>query len=139
LNQGIELDAANSELDPQNPNPRGAHGGEEEVDPLDEIIRVFNDRFYSGWDETPEESRVKFISRLRKVQNHKDFHQKVADNPDQQNSDIALRRILDDVMLQERKANMEEYKRVKSDEAYYQGMFDLMKRMIGHTGFLESK
>ncbi len=139
LNHSIELDASNSELDPQNPNPRGAHGGEEEVDPLDEIIRVFNDRFYSGWDETPEESRVKFISRLRKIQNHKDFHLKVADNPDQQNSDIALRRILDEVMLQERKANMEEYKRVKNDEAYYQGMFDLMKRMIDHPGFLESK
>lgn len=137
LNQSISLEEANTELDPQNPNPRGAHGGELIEDLLDDIIRVFNDRFYSGWDETPEESRVKFVSRLRKIQNHIDFNVKVADNPDQQNSDLALRKILDDVMLQERKANMEEYKRAKSDDAYYQGMFDLMKRMIDYPGFLE--
>ena len=39
LNHTVELDPADSELDPQNPNPRGYRDGESERDPLDEIIR----------------------------------------------------------------------------------------------------
>jgi type I restriction enzyme R subunit len=39
LNAGIGLDDAETELDPQNPNPRGAHGTGKEEDPLD-LIRV---------------------------------------------------------------------------------------------------
>ncbi|MCK9562639.1 MAG: DEAD/DEAH box helicase family protein [Bacteroidales bacterium] len=33
LNHAIGLDDSEAELDPQNPNPRGAHGGDEEKDP----------------------------------------------------------------------------------------------------------
>ena len=136
VNQTIGLDSSDSELDPQNPNPRGAHGNDEEKDPLDEIIRTFNDRFYSGWEETPEEARVKFISIAKNVMAHKDFRDKVAENADKQNSDLALKRIMDEVMLNRRKANVEEYKRYAKDDAYYQGMFDLMRRMIDNPGLI---
>lgn len=44
LNHLIELDASESELNPQNPNPRGYREGEVEEDPLEEIIRSFNER-----------------------------------------------------------------------------------------------
>lgn len=136
VNQSIGLDSSDSELDPQNPNPRGAHGGEEEKDPLDEIIQAFNDRFYSGWEETPEEARVKYISIAKNVMAHPDFKDKVAENADKQNSDLALKRIMDEIMLKRRKANVEEYKRYAKDEAYYQGMFDLMRRMIDNPGLM---
>ncbi|TVR38253.1 MAG: type I restriction endonuclease subunit R [Bacteroidia bacterium] len=129
VNQSIGLDSSDSELDPQNPNPRGA-GGYPEKDPLDEIISAFNDRFYTGWEETPEEARVKFISIAKNVMAHPDFKDKVADNADKQNSDLALKRIMDETMLKRRKANVEEYKRYAQDDAYFQGMFDLMRRMI---------
>jgi type I restriction enzyme R subunit len=131
LNHAIGLDDTETELDPQNPNPRGAHNQEEEKDPLDEIIRAFNDRFYTGWEETPEEARVKFVALAKNIRNHPDFESKVANNTDTQNSDLALKKILDDLMLQRRKANLEEYKRYRQDEAYYQGMFDLVKRLVG--------
>jgi type I restriction enzyme R subunit len=133
LNHTIGLDDSETELDPQNPNPRGAHGKEEEKDPLDEIIRAFNDRFYTGWEETPEEARVKFVALVKNVRNHPDFESKVANNADTQNSDLALKKILDDLMLQRRKANLEEYKRYRQDEAYYQGMFDLVKRLVARV------
>ena len=130
LNHTIGLDDSEAELDPQNPNPRGAHGQEEEKDPLDEIVRAFNDRFYTGWEETPEEARVKFIALAKNVRNHPDFEPKVANNNDSENSDLALKKILDDLMLQRRKANLEEYKRYRQDEAYFQGLFDMMKRLV---------
>jgi type I restriction enzyme R subunit len=136
VNQSIGLDSSDSELDPQNPNPRGTHGGDEEKDPLDEIIRTFNERFYSGWEETPEEARVKYISIAKNVMAHPDFKDKVAENADKQNSDLALKRIMDEIMLKRRKANVEEYKRYAKDDAYFQGMFDLMRRMIDNPNLM---
>ncbi len=53
------MDDTEPELTPQNPNPRGAHNTEEEKDYLDEIIRAFNDRLYTDWEDTPEKARVK--------------------------------------------------------------------------------
>ena len=52
LNTTIELDATETEVKPQNPNPCGAHGGGEEKDPLDLIIRSFNERWFQGWEAT---------------------------------------------------------------------------------------
>jgi len=106
LNESIGLDDAESELDPQNPNPRGAHGSEEESDPLDVIIQNFNDRFYAGFDETPEEAKIRTISLFRNMHKHKDFEKKVKNNKDVQNSEIALNKIMNDVMLEKRKANV---------------------------------
>ena len=44
LNATIGLDDSETSLDPQNPNPRGAFGSDEEEDELDIIIRSFNER-----------------------------------------------------------------------------------------------
>jgi len=130
LNHTIDLDAAATELDPQNPNPRGAHGGDEEKDLLDEIIKSFNERWFHGWDATPEDQRVKFISISKYIQAHPDYQSKVADNNDAQNRDLAFKKILDDVMGQQRKKELELYKLYAKDESFYQALFDTRKRMI---------
>lgn len=130
LNHAIGLDDSATELDPQNPNPRGAHGGDEEKDPLDEIIQSFNERWFHGWDATPEDQRIKFISISKHIQAHPDYQTKVADNKDAQNRDLAFKKILDDVMGQQRKKELELYKLYAKDESFYQALFDTMKRMI---------
>lgn len=134
LNHAISLDDSATELYPQNPNPRGAHGGDEEKDPLDEIIKSFNERWFHGWDATPEDQRVKFISISKHIQAHPDFKTKVADNKDAQNRDLAFKKILDDVMGQQRKKELELYKLFAKDESFYQALFDTMKRMIDNPG-----
>ncbi|MBC7748610.1 MAG: type I restriction endonuclease subunit R, partial [Methylotenera sp.] len=48
LNSSIGLDDSETELDPQNPNPRGAHGSDKEEDPLDLIINSFNEKWFQG-------------------------------------------------------------------------------------------
>ncbi len=53
-------------LYPQNANPRGAHG-DNEKDLLDSIINAFNEKWFHGWEATPEEQRVKFINIMDKV------------------------------------------------------------------------
>lgn len=134
LNYTIGLDDSETEIDPQNPNPRGAHGSEEEKDPLDEIIKSFNERWFQGWDATPEDQRIKFISISKYIQAHPDYQTKVADNKDTQNRDLAFKKILDDVMNQQRKKELELYKLYAKDESFYQALFDTMKRMVDHGG-----
>jgi type I restriction enzyme R subunit len=130
LNHSIGLDDSESEVDPQNPNPRGAHGGEEEKDPLDEIIKTFNEKWFHGWDATPEDQRVKFVTLSKHIQAHPDYKSKVAENKDSQNRDLAFKRILDEVMGQQRKKELELYKLYAKDDSFYQAFFDTMKRMI---------
>lgn len=131
LNHAIGLDDSATELDPQNPNPRGAHGTDEEKDPLEEIIRTFNEKWFHGWDATPEDQRVKFVTLSKHIQAHPDYQSKVADNQDVQNRDLAFKKILDEVMNQQRKKELELYKLYAKDESFYQALFDTMKRMVG--------
>ena len=130
LNHAIGLDESSAELDPQNPNSRGTHGSEEEHDPLDEIIKAFNERWFHGWEATPQDRRVKLISLMNNIKAHPDYQSKVADNRDMQNREIALKKIMDNVMRRQRKKELDLYKLYAKDDSFYQAFFDTMKRMI---------
>ncbi|MEA3522723.1 MAG: DEAD/DEAH box helicase family protein, partial [Campylobacterota bacterium] len=118
LNTTIGLDDSETQLDPQNPNPRGAFGGDEEKDPLDVIINSFNDRWFQGWDATPEEQRVRFINMAQKMKEHPDYQSKYVDNPDTHTRDLAYIKIFDDVMNKQRRNELELYKMISQDDAF---------------------
>ena len=130
LNHSIGLDDSESEVDPQNANPRGAHGDEGEKDELEEIIKTFNERWFHGWEATPEDQRVKFVTLSKQVRNHPDFAKKVAKNTNTPTRDLALRKILEDVMSQQRRQELELYKLYAKDDAFKSAFFDTMKRMV---------
>jgi type I restriction enzyme R subunit len=130
LNTSIGLDSSTSELDPQNPNPRGAHGGTEEKDPLDLIIKSFNERWFQGWDATPEEQRERFVKLASSLRAHPDIQSKYFDNPDIQNRDIAFNKIFDDVIAKQRRNELELYRMVSKDEAFKMAMVEMLKRML---------
>jgi type I restriction enzyme R subunit len=130
LNTSIVLDDSETELDPQNPNPRGAHGTDKEEDPLDLIINSFNERWFQGWEATPEEQRVKFVSLAKSIQAHPDYKEKYSTNTDTQNREIAFKKIFDDVMAQQRKLELDLYKKVTQDDAFRIAMQDTLKRIL---------
>lgn len=130
LNVSIGLDESETELEPQNPNPRGAHGGDEEQDPLDMIIKSFNEKWFQGWDATPEEQRIRFVNIAQKVKEHPDYQSKYLDNPDVQNRDLAYVKIFNDVMNQQRRTELELYKLISQDDAFRQAMQDTVKRIL---------
>ncbi len=130
LNETIKLDATETELDPQNPNPRGAHGGEEEEDPLDLIIKAFNERWFQGWDATPEEQRVKFVNLAQSMRKHPDYKEKYEANTDEQNREIAFRKIFDDVMATQRKNELDLYRLISKDDAFKTAMQETLKRLL---------
>ena len=130
LGYTIGLDDTASELDPQNANPRGHPGGEEQTDPLDEIIRSFNERWFQGWSATPEEQRVKFINILESIRTHPDFPVKYGDNQDPYSRSLALEQILKDVMLKRRREELELYKLYASDDAFKTAWFQNIERAL---------
>ncbi|MGF1849412.1 type I restriction endonuclease subunit R [Vibrio lentus] len=131
LNHSIELDEAGTELEPQNPNPRGAHGVEEERDPLDDIIRNFNERWFQGWSATPEEQKIKFINIAESVKSHPDFKAKYQDNPDPHNRALAFEKMLKEVMLARRKDELELYKLFAGDSAFKASWTQSMEHTVG--------
>ncbi|KXV29795.1 hypothetical protein AD936_18035, partial [Gluconobacter japonicus] len=118
LNQTIGLDTSEAELDPQNPTPRGYREGEVQEDPLEEIIRSFNERWFQGWSATPEEQRIKFLNIVESVQAHPDFEKKFDENSDPYSRNLAFEKIMKEVMLQRRKEELELYKLHNQDEAF---------------------
>lgn len=130
LNIAISLDDSEAEVDPQNPNMRGAHGIQEERDSLDEIIKNFNDRFFQGWDATPEEQRVKFVSLMKDIKKHKDYEEKVAKNKDTQNRDLAFTKILEEVMRDHRRKEIELYKNFVNDPVFRSAFENSMKNAV---------
>ncbi|NDP20939.1 MAG: type I restriction endonuclease subunit R [Paludibacter sp.] len=130
LNTSIGLDASETELEPQNPNPRGAHTTGGEDDPLDLIIKSFNERWFQGWEATPDEQRVKFVNLAQYIRTHPDFKHKYAENPDSQNREIAFKRIFDDVMSKQRKNELDLYRLIAQDESFKIAMQDTLKRIL---------
>ena len=130
LNQTIVLDATASALDPQNPNPRGAHDTGKAIDPLDEIIRAFNERWFQGWSATPEEQKVKFVNIANSIKQHPDFELKYKNNPDSHNRELAFEKILKEIMLQRRKEELELYKLFASDAAFKTSWMQSMQRTV---------
>lgn len=131
LSHAITLDAAESELDPQNPNPRSGHGGPGETDPLDEIIRNFNERWFQGWSATSEEQKVRFVNIAKSVKSHSDFEPKYKNNSDPHSRALAFDKILKEIMLQRRKEDLELYKLYASDDAFKTSWTHSMQQVVG--------
>lgn len=132
LNQSISLDDDDSDLDPQNPNPRGVPGGDKQTDPLDDIVRTFNERWFQGWSATPEEQKVKFINIAESIKQHPDFEAKYQNNPDPHNRELAFEKMLKEVMLRRRKDELELYKMFAGDAAFKTAWMQSMQRMVDY-------
>ncbi|MEO7309297.1 MAG: DEAD/DEAH box helicase family protein [Chitinophagaceae bacterium] len=130
LNANIGLDASETEVDPQNSNPRGAHGGDNEEDPLDLLIKSFNERWFQGWEATPEEQRVKFINLAQRLKEHPDFKEKYQENTDYHTRELAFNKMFEEVMGKQRRNELDLYRLLSQDEAFKLAMQETLKRML---------
>jgi type I restriction enzyme R subunit len=130
LNEHIDLDASATELESENPNVRGFHEGEGEESPLDEIIRHFNERWFSAWDATPEEQRVKLINIMEHVQKSAAYQTQVVDNPDEQNRRIALETLITQAVNKERKKDLDLYKVYAGDPDFKKAFDESIIRIL---------
>ena len=126
----ILLDENESELQPQNPNPRGYHSDESTPETLDDIIRTFNERFFDGWNATPDEQRVKLVNIANHVRNDPKYQAQVVNNQDEQNRNIALEAIIKQAVNTERRRELDLYKRYASDPEFKRGLEHAIANML---------
>ncbi|MGJ0321557.1 type I restriction endonuclease subunit R [Aliarcobacter cryaerophilus] len=129
LGISIGLDESATQLDPQNANPRGAHTNSEK-DELDKIINSFNERWFSGWAETPQESREKILHIIKKVKQHKDFETKFQNNQDSHTRKIALDNIIKEVMNINRKKELDLYRLYANEDEFKVGISNSIERIL---------
>jgi type I restriction enzyme R subunit len=131
VNKPIRLDSAPAVLGPQNPNMRGYRGGDDKRDLLDVIITEFNERWFSGWDATPEEQRIKFLSIARSVASHPDYAAQVVNNPDVQNRRLALEKLIQEAFGKNRKSELGLYKKHSSDPDFQRAFDNCIVQILG--------
>ncbi|WP_008313121.1 type I restriction endonuclease subunit R [Leptolyngbya sp. PCC 6406] len=133
VNHTIGLDDAASEVDPQNSNPRGYRDQEPQRDPLDEIVANFNQRFFDGWDATPEEQRVKLINIARHVVQSDSYQAQVVNNPDEQNRRLALEQLIKQAINQERRRELDLYRSYATDPDFQRALNASIMNLLFQT------
>ena len=118
LNAAIALDESTRELDPQNPNVRGYHDEEKQYDPLDDIIAAFNNAHSGQWDENPKVQKIKLLNMARNVAKNPDYQTQVVNNPDPQNSRLAIAQLIKQAVNGERRKELTLYKNYSQDAAF---------------------
>ena len=68
-----------------------------------------NDGFKAGAQRL-EEQRVKFVNLAESIRSHPDFETKYKNNDDKQNRELAFEKIFEDVMMNNRRNELELYR-----------------------------
>ena len=137
LNETITLDAGEATIDPLKPKMVSAGGEEITKDPLDEILKEFNQRWFTGWDATPDDQKMKFVSVARAVAEDEDYKSLVVGNPDQQAVDALMIEIIDRIMRQKRKGDNSFYKEYHQNEGFKAGFRHAIMKMLGNLDYLQ--
>ncbi len=130
LNLHIELKAEETELEPEDPNVRGHHGGDEDESPLDDIIRHFNERWFSAWDATPGEQRVKLVAIADSGGESAVYKEQVEGNADEQNRKLAQESIIGEIVTKQRRKDVSLYKNYAGDPDFRKSVEESIIRIL---------
>ena len=136
LNEAITLDAGEATIDPLKPTMVNAGSEEETKDPLDQILQEFNNRWFNGWDATPDDQKTKLISVAQAVADDEDYQTLVVGNPDQQAVDALMITIIDRIMRKKRKGDNSLYKEYQQNEGFKADFRSVITRMLSDLDYL---
>ena len=94
------------------------------------IIKNFNEKWVKGWDATLEEQRAKFIHIIDKVKAHTDFDQNYEKNTDEINRRLAITKIIDEVINNERRKELELYRLFATNDEFKLGLMENIERAL---------
>ncbi len=109
---------------------------EPEKDPLDEIIKEFNEHWFRGWEATPDDQKEKLVNITKAVAGDADYQNLVIGNPDQQAVEAAMAMIIDRIIRQKRKGDMSLYREYQQNDAFKAGFRTLITRMLDNLEYL---
>lgn len=137
LNEPIALDAAETTLEPLKPVMVHAGGDDEpEKDLLEQILKEFNERWFKGWDATPDDQKAKLINVAKAVAADEDYQSLVVGNPDQQAVAEAMIKIVDRIMRQQRKGDTSLYKEYQQNEGFKHNFINIIDRMLSDMDYV---
>ena len=137
LNETIVLDPGESTIDPLKPTMVNAGPTDEpNKDPLDEIIKEFNEHWFRGWEATPDDQKEKLVNITKAVANDADYQSLVIGNPDQEAVSAAMAMIIDRIIRQKRKGDMSLYREYQQNDAFKVGFRTLITRMLDNLEYL---
>ena len=138
LNEAITLDAGETTIDPLKPTMVNAGSEVEVKDPLDVILQEFNNRWFNGWDATPDDQKMKLVSVAQAVAADEDYQTLVVGNPDQQAVDALMVTIIDRIMRKKRKGDNSLYKEYQQNEGFKADFRSVITRMLGDLDYLQA-
>lgn len=130
LNQTIELDASETVLDPNKAAMAGAGSDEPDDTLLDEIVKIFNEGHFSGWDATPDDQKAKLISIVRSIKEDNDYNNLVVGNPDPDAVENTLNNVIDRIIRKKRTGDMSLYKQYQQNDEFKSQMRHVLTRML---------
>ena len=135
LNESITLDAGEASMDPLKPKMVSAGGEDVTKDPLDEILKEFNNRWFKGWDATPDDQKMKLVSVAQAVAADDDYQKLVVGNPDQQAVNTVMIEIIDRIIRQKRKGDNSLYKEYQQNESFKADFRNIVMTMLGNLDY----
>ena len=137
LNEPIALDAAETTLDPLKPVMVHAGGDDEpEKDPLEQILKEFNERWFKGWDATPDDQKAKLINVAKAVAADEDYQTLVVGNPDQQAVTEAMIAIVDRIMRKQRKGDLSLYKEYQQSKDFKHNFIRVIDKLLSDVEYI---
>lgn len=136
LNEKIELDSGETIVDPNKPTMAGAGSDDTPKDPLDAILKDFNERWFKGWDSTPDDQKAKLISVAQAVAADEDYKTLVVGNPDNEAVAEAMVTIVDKVMRQKRKGDISLYKQYKQSDGFKHNFINVISNLLSNLEYL---
>ena len=104
---------------------------------IDEILKEFNERWFHGWQATPEDQKTKLVSIVKAIKDNEQYREFVVGNPDPQTSSDKMNEILDSVVRQKRKSDASLYKSYLQNEAFKADFRNLIIRMLDNLDYLQ--
>lgn len=130
LNERVPLDPTEAVLDPNKAAMAGAGQEEPVYNILDEIVKIFNDGHFSGWDATPDDQKAKLVSIAQSITADKDYQELVVGNPDPDAVETTLNMVIDRIIRQKRTGDMSLYKQYQQNADFKSQLRSVLTRMI---------
>ena len=136
LNESIVLDAGEATIDPNAPVMVNAGSQEEEKDPLDRIVKEFNEHWFKGWEATPDEQKAKFLVIARAATEDPRYASLVVGNPNEQAVDELMSQIINSAVVRQRRSDMSLYSQWRNNEEFRADFEAVVRRMIANQEVL---
>lgn len=135
LNQHIDLAAETAIIDPAKAIMVNANN-DDTKDPLDQILKDFNDRFFKGWKAAPEDQKTKLVNIAKAVAEDQDYKDLVMGNADTAQANKKQDEIIDRMVRRGKRGDLSFYKEYLQNEDFKNGIHAMIGKILENGSYL---